>query len=677
MLRGLSFLFLFIWFGTLHAQFKIHGLVINKKSKEAISYANIGIRYVSIGTLSNADGSFELIIPEKYSNDTLYFSSLGFAPKNISIKWLIQQPQPITIFLSERSVLLEGITITEKALKNKIVELGNNRCRGGTLETDTTYAGASEALLIDNKTQKQIEYPMYLQRARLKIFRNNLDSFKIRIRVLDVDTTTGKPGTDLLHHDVIVESTIRKGWLAFDLSHLQLKIERPFFIVFERILTSRDRMLIAEGYRMFKKQYPSKVKIDTIEFEGKPLIRERFTGGGIDLPGTFIGISTTENAREKFSSYSRNTSFGEWEKVRGTLTATVSLSNQPLNDSDKGVVSSPDCQEKTIACTVQNICTDFLDESGLTGMQLRVSVKGKTVFSANLGYSNSDLFTPVNDSTLFRINSISKSLTSAALIKLAGDGKLDLDAPIKKYLPDFPEKEFPITTRQLSGHLGGIRDYHQDNLSDLVRTKHYLSTIDALEVFQFDSLTAKPGSKFHYSTFGWNIIGAVIEVVSGMNYLDYMKSSIWHHLKMKNTCGDDITKTIYNRSKFYDALGDENDFGDISYKYPGGGLLSTTTDLVTFGNELLYGQFFDELLKAELFKTQYTENGEATNYGMGWYTGLDTNGHRIWYHSGDQLSSSSHLYIYPDDGIVIALLANGQEAAAFDVEEIGELFYSK
>lgn len=675
MLRGLSFLFLFIWFGTIQAQFKIHGQVINKQTKEAISYANIGIRYASIGTLSNADGSFTLNVPEKYNNDTLYFSALGFATKQISIKWLVRQPHPITILLSERSVLLEGITISDKAIKNKIVELGNNQCRGGTLETDTTYAGSSEALLIDNN--KQLEYPMFLQRARLRIFRNNLDSFKIRIRVMSVDTLTGKPGLDLLNHDIINESTIRKGWLVFDLSPYQLKVDKPFFIVFERILNSRDRMLIAEGYQKFKKQYPSKVKIDTIEFEGKPLIRERFTGGGIDLPGTFIGVSSTENAREKFTCYSRNTSFSDWERVRGTLTATVSLSNQPLKSFEKETLPISKCQENTITCKVQNICTDFYDESGLTGMQLQVSVKGKTAFSANFGYSDSDLFTPVNDSTLFRINSVSKSLTSAALIKLVGDGKLDLDAPIQKYLPDFPEKKFPITTRQLSGHLGGIRDYDERNLDDLVRTKHYLTSIDALEIFQFDSLIAKPGSKFHYSTFGWSIIGAVIEAVSGINYLDYMKSSIWHHLKMNNTHGDDINEKLYNRSKFYDALGDENDFGDISYKYPGGSLLSTTTDLVRFGNELLYGQFFNELLKAELFKTQYTDKGEATNYGIGWYTGLDTNGHRIWYHSGDQLSSSSHLYIYPDDGIVIALLANGQEAAAFDVEEIGELFYKK
>jgi CubicO group peptidase (beta-lactamase class C family) len=225
--------------------------------------------------------------------------------------------------------------------------------------------------------------------------------------------------------------------------------------------------------------------------------------------------------------------------------------------------------------------------------------------------------------------------------------------------------------------LAGIRDYHENDLSDLIRTEHYETATQAIKIFENDSLLFKPGSQFHYSTFGWNLIGAVIEGASGQNYLDYMQEHIWKPMAMMNTGGDDNTKNISERSKFYDATGEENNYGDFSYKYPGGGLLSTAEDLVKFGNELLYGNTLNPTLTKKLFETQFTSWNKVTDYGMGWYIGKDKNGHRIWYHAGDMLSSSSYLIIYPDDDIVIAFLANSQEGVLFDMEKIGEMFYTR
>ncbi len=98
-------------------------------------------------------------------------------------------------------------------------------------------------------------------------------------------------------------------------------------------------------------------------------------------------------------------------------------------------------------------------------------------------------------------------------------------------------------------------------------------------------------------------------------------------------------------------------------------------DLVKFGNEILNGKYFDSKAKTILFEPQTTLDNEKTGYGLGWYIGVDKNGHKIWYHSGDSFSSSSHLIIYPDDNLVIAFLANSQDGAAFDIQQIGELFY--
>src|SRR5258706_13796366 len=117
----------------------------------------------------------------------------------------------------------------------------------------------------------------------------------------------------------------------------------------------------------------------------------------------------------------------------------------------------------------------------------------------------------VTDSTKFRIASITKSVSASALVKLVSENKIDLDAPIQKYIPQFPEKKYPITTRQLAGHLAGFRDY--TSVADLIHTEHYDNATQALKVFENDTLLFKPGSQFYYSFVGWSLIGAIIESV--------------------------------------------------------------------------------------------------------------------------------------------------------------------
>jgi CubicO group peptidase (beta-lactamase class C family) len=240
-------------------------------------------------------------------------------------------------------------------------------------------------------------------------------------------------------------------------------------------------------------------------------------------------------------------------------------------------------------------------------------------------------------------------------------------------LPDFPQKKYPFTTRQLAGHRAGLRDYNENDLSDLVRTEHFQNATEALRIIQNDTLLFQPGSQFHYSTFGWIVIGAVIEEVCHQNYLDYMTDQIWRPLNMANTCGDDVTRTIPHRAKFYDEVGQENDYGDLSYKYAGGGLLSTAEDLSLFGNELLNGKRFDADLKKMMFTSQRTLDKKETGYGLGWYIGHDKNGNRIWHHAGDLFSSSSNLILYPDHNIVISFVGNSQAGAAFDLQKIVDL----
>jgi CubicO group peptidase (beta-lactamase class C family) len=674
----LSFFILLLTINTCFGQITIHGKVLNRDTKEAISYVNIGVTGSGIGTLSNLDGTFSIIIPQKNAHDTLVFSALGFWKKAVPVKMLNQQ-KDYSIYLVQKDLLLESVIVTQKQEKFKHYIAGNTHFNGGTLEEDTINAGRSIALLIDvNKEQREkgFEFPLFLESARIRIFRNNLSSCRFRIRFNTVDSLTGEPGDDFIQQSIITESTAKNGWIEFNLSALKKQIDKPFFVTFEQILDLKDRIILAESYRKFIHDYPEKVKYDTIEFEGKKEVHQILKGSGIDLPGTFVAISNAKSVTNSNSCFVREVSLGQWKKVRGILCATVTLSNQ-IVALEKTAGQEMPCKENSAECLTENYCRDFMSETGMNGMQVCISVNNKVRLSLALGKADFENDVAVTDSTRFRINSISKSVTSLALVKLLSENKLDLDAPVQNYVPSFPVKQFPVTTRQLAGHLAGFRDYNEHNLNDYVRQEHFENATQALAVFKNDTLLFKPGTRFNYSTFGWNLIGAVIEGITKESYVDYMRKNIWQPLQLFHTTADDITRNIPARSKYYDALGDEINLGDLSYKYSGGGLLSTAQDLVKFGNELLNGTLISSKWKSVLFDTQFTLDNKKTGYGLGWYIGKDKNGHRTFYHSGDSFGGSSCLVLYPDDNIVIAFLGNSQAGVNFNTEKIGELFYNK
>ena len=284
-----------------------------------------------VGTLSDEDGSFSLEIAGTSLADTITFSSLGFETKSMVVKSLTTLPNTI-IYLTEKAVLLKEVTVVQKKVKALTFRLGNTSMKGGVMQADTTYAGRSVALLIDNEEAKpERAFPLYLEKASLHIMRNNLKSIRFRVRLNEVDANTGQPGKDMLEQNLIVESKMKAGWLEFDFSSLNMLMSKPFFVTFEQLTTQSDRIAIANGYRKFKQEHPDRVKYDTVVANGKKEIHETFKKGGVDLPGTFIGISTSDLVKSNFTSFVRETSFAEWKKVRGIVTATVEVSTQKKN----------------------------------------------------------------------------------------------------------------------------------------------------------------------------------------------------------------------------------------------------------------------------------------------------------------------------------------------------------
>ena len=319
---------------------------------------------------------------------------------------------------------------------------------------------------------------------------------------------------------------------------------------------------------------------------------------------------------------------------------------------------------------------------GIPGFSVSVAIDGKIVYSEGFGYADLEERVPAWPTTKFRIGRVSKPLTSAGMLLLVEQGKLDLDAPIQKYVPSFPDKGAVITARMLAGHLGGIRHY-KDGEPD--SQKHYDTVLGGLERFQNDPLVVPPGTKFSYSSYGYNLLSAVIESAAGENFLNYEREHVSTPLGLRSTVADQPADIIEQRARFYSPAKDKQvrnaEFVDNSYKWAGGGFLSTSEDLVHFGSALLQSGFLKADSPALLFTPQKTKDGTETKYGMGWFITKSKSGQRIYEHSGGSVGGSSELILYPGAHLVVAFVCNFSGAEdgwkGEEVQALGEAFENK
>ena len=187
-------------------------------------------------------------------------------------------------------------------------------------------------------------------------------------------------------------------------------------------------------------------------------------------------------------------------------------------------------------------------EKNIPGLSMAVVRDGQLVWKKSFGVAIRETKEPATDATVYRIASSTKPITATAAMQLVEKGKLDLDAPVQKYAPTFPKKKYPITTRQLLSHTSGVRNYRREEPE---RTDHFDRLTDAFVIFKDDSLEFEPGTRYMYSTFGYTLLGAVIEGASGMSFPDYLRENIFKPAGMTITQPDDARKNIPNRAQGY------------------------------------------------------------------------------------------------------------------------------
>lgn len=319
---------------------------------------------------------------------------------------------------------------------------------------------------------------------------------------------------------------------------------------------------------------------------------------------------------------------------------------------------------------------NLVEKERIVGMAAAYSIDGEIAWKNAEGFACKDDKIPFSTTTLTRPASVAKAMTAVAIMQLVEQEKLDLDENIQTYLSSFPTKaKGQITTRQLLTHTSGVDGYINDEAENKRQFDHLA---EAIAVFEDRPLKFEPGSQFSYTTYGYVILGRVIEEISGQSYEQYMQENIWNPAQMTNTYVEHLDKNYENKSCLYTRKrrkAKEAKANNLSNRVPGGGLITTVEDLVKFGNALLE----NKLIKAETFalmRENQTPNKVGNPYGLGvvLYGQAEDPSSAIG-HAGAQTGSSAQIMIISSKKTVIVALANTshvwEKVIGFTVDLIG------
>lgn len=314
--------------------------------------------------------------------------------------------------------------------------------------------------------------------------------------------------------------------------------------------------------------------------------------------------------------------------------------------------------------TFQAIVAEARANAESPGLSAAVAVNGALVWSGASGLADVENAVPATADSVYRIASISKPIAAVAIMQLAEQESIALDAPVQDYFPAFPEKEYPVTVRHLLTHTSGIRHYNPGEFD----MKERFDTIEsAIEIFKDDPLQFEPGTEYSYSTYAYNLLAGIVESASGMSFDQYMQVNVWGPAEMGNTHLEHQRDIVPNRVRQYVKRDDEAGvwnapLADLSIKWAGGGMIATAPDLVRFALAMDAGALMEAGTQDEMTARHVLADGRVSDYALGWRIAEDEAG--TWVaHSGGATGGTTHLLRLPGQGLAVALTANVQSGA--------------
>jgi len=309
-----------------------------------------------------------------------------------------------------------------------------------------------------------------------------------------------------------------------------------------------------------------------------------------------------------------------------------------------------------------------VEKQAIVGLSVGLVIDGVVARTLHVGFEDRERGIAASERTMYRWASISKPITAIVAMIAASEGRLNLDRDIGALVPEFPDKPWPITARQLLTHQGGIVHYANGKV---LRTRReyavehpFADTILALDTFKESPLVCEPGSQHAYSTHGYMLLAAVVERAMGSPYPDLVRQRIAQPLGMTTLRPDYQWEDIPNRAVGYRRrLGEvvPSTNTDVSWKLGGGGWISNVEDLARFAAGLMGDDILAESTREAMWTRQATRDGAATNYGLGFTVG-ESDGTRIVGHSGSQEKTRTNLLIAPDHRAAVAIMCNSEFA---------------
>lgn len=304
-----------------------------------------------------------------------------------------------------------------------------------------------------------------------------------------------------------------------------------------------------------------------------------------------------------------------------------------------------------------------------------VTQEGRILLQQAHGLADRKVQVKNTSDTRFRLGSMNKMFTATAVLQMVGGGKLDLDTPIGKYLPDYPNKELAgrVTVRHLLTHTGGTGDIFTPEYEK--RRLEIRELADYVKLFGERGLLFPPGSRWEYSNYGYVLLGYLVERVSGVSYYEYVRRRIFEPAGMTATDSLPESDKVGQRSVGYMRRNGSwaNNMDTLPWRgTSAGGGYSTVGDLLRFAQALSKGTLLNKELLTAMTSRQAGPAGD-TGRGYGFGMGvLDTPDMKRYGHNGGAPGMNGDLRIYPRTGMVVVVLANLDPPAATRLAEFFE-----
>jgi serine beta-lactamase-like protein LACTB, mitochondrial len=341
------------------------------------------------------------------------------------------------------------------------------------------------------------------------------------------------------------------------------------------------------------------------------------------------------------------------------------MSRKPVHENAAAVPSTtaaaPPARYSDAVKEGRRLARALVVDESLPGLSVAVAVDGEIVWAEGFGWTDVARSARVTPLTRFRLGALSKPLTAVAAALLHDRGRLDLDAPVQRYVPAYPQKQWTITTRQLMGDVAGVHRIRGDN-NDAMPVSHCASLDEAVAMLADDPLLFEPGTQHRYSIWGWVLVSAAVQGAAAEPFARFMTREVFEPLAMGRT----VVAEIEGLDGVAHGDGRRPDYSCLA---GAGAFLSTPTDLVRLGSAMLK----PGLLKADTIAAFQTPtrlvSGASTTYALGWtvrrvqFAGEPA---RMVSHRGSPMGGTVSLLTFPDLGLAIAAAANATNGRGVD-----------